>query len=134
MDIYKKAAILKLRFQTSRGPLSVEQILDFKMSDLAKLCKEQLEVVKKSKGSGEEDLAFLENTSDEKENIEVLKFDILKDIYLEKKHQKDQAAEDNQKKLELSKLDELIAKKQDAELESMSLEDLMKKREELMKK
>ena len=134
MEIYKKAAILKLRIQTSRGPLAPEQLFDLKMSELAKLCKDQLEVVKKSRGTGEEDLAFLENTVDEKENLEVLKFDILKDIYLEKKHQKDQAAEDNQKKLELSKLDELIAKKQDAELESMSLEDLMKKREELLKK
>ncbi len=134
MDMYKKAAFLKLRFQTTRGLLSVEQLADLKMTELAKLCKEQLEVVKKSKGTGDEDLAFLESTTGEKENLEVLRFDILKDIYLEKKNQKDQAAEDTQKKLELSKLDELIAKKQDAELESLSVEELMKKREELLKK
>lgn len=135
MEIYKKAVILKLRIQTQRGPLAPEQLYDLKMTELAKLCREQLEVVKKSKGTGEEDLAFLDNTAvDEKENIEVLKFDILKDIYLEKKHQRDQAAEDTQKKLELSKLDEVIAKKQNEELENMSLEELMKKREELMKK
>lgn len=134
MDLYKKAAFLKLRFQTSRGLLSTEQLADLRMSELARLCKEQLEVVKKSKGAGEEDLAFLESTVDEKENLEVLRFDILKDIYLEKKHQKDQAAEDTQKKLELSKLDEIIAKKQNAELENMSVEELLKKREELMKK
>jgi hypothetical protein len=55
-------------------------------------------------------------------------------VYLEKKHQKDQAAEDVQKKIELEKLDEIIAKKQNAELENMSVEELMKKREELLKK
>ena len=71
---------------------------------------------------------------DGKENLEVLRFDILKDVYLEKKHQKDQAAEDVQKKIELEKLDEIIAKKQNAELENMSVEELMKKREELLKK
>jgi len=134
MDIYKKAAFLKLRFQTNRGPLSVEQLPDLKMTELAKLCKEQLEVVKKSKGTDDAELAFLEGAEDGKENLEILKFDILKDIYLEKKHQKDQAAEDVQKKIELEKLDEIIAKKQNAELESMSVEELMKKREELLKK
>lgn len=134
MDIYKKAAFLKLRFQTNRGQLSVEQLPDLKMTELAKLCKEQLEVVKKSKGSDDTELAFLEGIDEGKENIEVLRFEILKDVYLEKKHQKDQAAEDVQKKIELEKLDEIIAKKQNAELENMSVEELMKKREELLKK
>jgi hypothetical protein len=133
--MYKKAAFLKLRFQTSRGLLSTEQLPDLKMSELAKLCKEQLEVVKKSRGSDDEELAFLDNNvSSDKDNIEALRFDILKDVYLEKKRQKDQAAEDVQKKIELEKLDEIIAKKQNAELESMSVEELMKKREELLKK
>lgn len=134
MDIYKKAAFLKLRFQTNRGQLSVEQLPDLKMTELAKLCKEQLEVVKKLKGTDDAELAFLEGAEDGKENLEILRFDILKDVYLEKKHQKDQAAEDVQKKIELEKLDEIIAKKQNAELENMSVEELMKKREELLKK
>ena len=106
--MYKKAAFLKLRFQTSRGLLSTEQLPDLKMSELAKLCKEQLEVVKKSRGSDDEELAFLDNNvSSDKDNIEALRFDILKDVYLEKKRQKDQAAEDVQKKIELEKLDEI---------------------------
>ena len=134
MDIYKEAAKLKIRIQTSRGPLSPEQLFDLKMTELAKLCKEQLEVVKKSKGSDDAELAFLEGTGDGKENIEVLRFEILKDVYLEKKHQKDQEASDIKNKQEIDKLTELIAKKQDAELESLSLEELMKRRDELMKK
>ena len=133
MDIYKKAAFLKLRFQTSRGPLTVEHLPDLKMTELAKLCKEQLEVVKKSKGSDDEELAFLQGTDDGKENLEVLRFEILKDVYLEKQHQKTQEASDVKRKQEIEKLNEYIAKKQDAELESMSLEDLMKKRDALMK-
>ena len=134
MENFKKAAILKLRFQTQHGVLSPEMLFDLKMPELARLCKEQLEVVKKSKGTDDAELAFLEGAEDGKENLEILKFDILKDVYLEKKHQKDQAAEDVQKKIELEKLDEIIAKKQNAELESMSVEELMKKRAELLKK
>lgn len=134
MEIYKKAAILKLRIQTQHGPLAPEQLFDLKMTELAKLIKAQNEVIKKSRSLEDSELDFLEGTSDGKDNLELLKFDILKDVYLEKKHQSEQDAEDTQKRLELSKIDELIAKKQDAELESMSLEDLMKKREELTRK
>ena len=92
MDMYKKAAELKLRFQSSRGQLSVEQLFDLKMVDLAKMIKEQNEIVKKTKGDADAELEFLEGTGDGKENIEVLKFDILKDIYLDKKHKRDQDA------------------------------------------
>ena len=132
--MYKKAAELKLRFQSSRGQLSVEQLFDLKMVDLAKMIKEQNEIVKKTKGDADAELEFLEGTSDGKENIEVLKFDILKDIYLDKKHKRDQDAEDILKREEIKKLEELIAKKQDAALEQMSVEELMKKRDELLKK
>ena len=134
MDIYKRAAFLKLRFQTSRGPLMVEHLPDLKMTELAKLCKEQLEVVKKSKGSDDAELAFLEGIDEGKENIEVLRFEILKDVYLEKQRQKNQEASDVKNKQEIEKLNELIAKKQNEELESLSVEELMKKRDELMKK
>lgn len=131
--MYKKAAILKLRFQTPRGLLSVEQLFDLKMTELTKLCKEQLEVVKKSKGSDDEELSFLEGTGDGKDNIEILKFEILKDVYLTKKHQKEQDAEDVKKKEQLAQIDELIAEKQNEALKGKSVEELMKMREELMK-
>ena len=134
MDMYKKAAELKLRFQSSRGQLSVEQLFDFKMVDLARMIKEQNEIVKKTKGDADAELEFLEGTSDGKENVEALKFDILKDIYLDKKHKRDQDAEDVLKREEIKKLEELIAKKQNAALEEMSVEELMKKRDELLKK
>ena len=133
MEIYKQAAVLKLRIQTARGPLAPEQLFDIKMTELTKLCKEQLEVVKKSKGSDDEELSFLEGTGDGKDNIEVLKFEILKDVYLTKKHQKEQDAEDVKKKEKLTQIDELIAKKQNEALEGKSVEELMKMREELMK-
>ena len=109
-------------------------LFDLKMPELARLCKAQAEVVKKSKISEDAELAFLENTGEEKENIEVLKFEILKEIYIDKRNKKEQDASDVIKKQEIEKLDEIIAKKQNAELENMSVEELLKKREELMKK
>ena len=133
MEIYKRAAILKLRFQTQHGPLSTEQLFDLKMTELAKLIKAQNEVIKKSRTSEDAELDFLESSSDGKENIEILRFDILKDIYLEKKHQKEQDAEDVKKKQELERIDELIAKKQDEELENKSIDELLEMRKNLLK-
>lgn len=133
MEIYKRAAILKLRFQTQHGPLSTEQLFDLKMTELAKLIKAQNEVVKKSRTSEDAELDFLESSSDGKENIEILRFDILKDVYLEKKHQKEQDAEDVKKKQELERIDELIAKKQDEELENKSIDELLEMRKNLLK-
>lgn len=134
MDIYKEAAKLKIRIQTSRGPLSPEQLFDLKMSELAKLCKAQNEVVKKSRGDGDEELSFLDGPDTKVSDVEVLKFELLKDVYLDKKHQKEQDAEDVKNKLEIAKLDELIAQKQDEELKGLSVEELMKRREALLKK
>lgn len=133
MDIYKKAAILKLRIQTTRGPLAPEQLFDLKMTELSMLCKKQHEVVKKSKGSDDEELSFLEGTNDGKDNIESLKFEILKDIYLEKELQKKQDAEDVVRKEKINQLSELIAEKENEALKGKSLEELKKMREDLMK-
>lgn len=134
MDIYKEAAKQKVRIQTSRGALAPEQLFDLKMPELAKLCKAQNEIVKKSRGDGDEELSFLDGVDNRISDIEVLKFELLKDVYLDKKHQKEQDAEDVKNKMELAKLDELIAQKQDAELKELPLEELLKRREALLKK
>ena len=134
MDIYKEAAKLKIRIQTSRGPLSPEQLFDLKMTELAKLCKAQNEIVKNSRGDGNEELSFLDGPDTRVSDTEVLKFELLKDVYLDKKHQKEQDAEDIKTKAELARLDELIAQKQDEELKGLSVEELLKRRDALLKK
>lgn len=132
MSNYKKAAELKLRFQTSKGLLSVEQVMDLKMETLKTLIKEQYKLIKES-DSSESDLAFLENDSKEKDNIEVLRFEILKDIYETKKQEKISRQDAAKLREELAEIDAEIAEREKAERKEISKEDLLKRREEILK-
>jgi hypothetical protein len=123
--MYKKAAKLKLRFNSPKGLLSVEQLFDLTTSDLANLIKKVNAEIKKEERV-DDDLAFLEG-KDEVTSLNVLKFDILKDIYLTKLKERDDAATDQEKKDYRQRIAEIIKKKKDQELENLSIEELEKK-------
>ena len=73
--MYKKASKLKLRFQTQKGNLSVEQLWDLSLDDLKIEVKKQYEINKENAVDGDPDLEFLgEGKVDSKE---VLKFEEL---------------------------------------------------------
>ena len=120
--MYKKAAILKLRFQTTVGSLSVEQLWDLSHAQLTnaiKLVNKQL-----TKDQGDE-LSFLEDSK----TVDVesqLRFDILKDVYLTKKKESDDRKTAAEIKAHNQKILGLIAAKQDDTLKGMSLEELEK--------
>ncbi len=134
MSIYKQAAKLKIRFITSRGPLTIEQLMDLSMTELEKLVRAQHKVIKeKAKIDSEEDLDFLEVDKTPKEDIDQLKFNILKDIYLDKKAEKSERAADLEKKERKARLAELIAKKKNEADEGKTLEELEKELAELNK-
>jgi hypothetical protein len=79
--MYKQASQLKLRFQTSAGVLSVEQLWDLSFANLSNAIKV---VSKQLNKTIDAELSFLDDTV----VIDVenqLRFDILKDVYLEKK-------------------------------------------------
>ena len=134
MSIYKKAAKLKIRFTTSRGPLGIEQLMDLSMTELERLVRAQHKVLKEAaKLDSSEDLDFLEIDKKPKENIDQLRFEILKDIYLDKKNEKDERAADLEKKERRNRLAELIAKKKNEADEGKSLEELEKELAELDK-
>lgn len=126
--MYKKAAKLKLRFASSKGQLTVEQLFDLTMSELSSLIKKVNTDLKKE-ARVDDDLAFLEG-KDETESLNSLRFEILKDVYLTKKQERDDAAEDQDRKARRQRIAEIIAKKEDEALENLSLEELKKKLEE----
>lgn len=132
--MYKKAAKLKIRFITSRGPLSIEQLMDLSMTELEKLVRAQHKVLKEAaKVDSDAELEFLEVNKTPKENIEQLKFDILKDIYMDKKNEKADKLADEEKRKRRERLAELIAEKKDAADKDKSLEELEKELAELDK-
>lgn len=125
--MYKKASRLKLRFESSRGPLTAEMLWDLKITELKTMVKAQAEKLQKLEKPGD-DLSFLEEiiTSNETKEIEIekLRFDILKDVFITRKDEAKDAAADVKKKEELSHLREILRDKKEEELKKLSAEEL----------
>ncbi len=126
--MYKQAVMLKLRFETPKGLLTVEQLFDLSMTDLSTTIKKVNALIKKEQATDDE-LSFLEGI-DTTETQNSLRFRILKDVYLTKKDARDAAALDFEKKQRNQRIAEIIAKKKDEALESKSIEELEKMLEE----
>jgi len=121
----KKAIRLKLRFQTSKGYISIEDLWDLSLRDLNELAKV---LNKRLKASKEED--FLEEKSEEDAIIK-LKFDIVLDV-METKKLEDKAKRNASKnKIEREKILTEKARRQDAGLKEVSDEELDAKLKEL---
>lgn len=126
--MYKQAVMLKLRFETPKGLLTVEQLFDLSMADLSTTIKKVNALIKKEQATDDE-LSFLEGV-DTTETQNSLRFRILKDVYLTKKDARYAAALDFEKKQRNQRIAEIIAKKKDEALESKSIEELEKMLEE----
>ena len=123
MSNYKQASRLGLRFQTSKGLLSVEQLWQLGVTDLSNAIKAVKKILKVT---DDDDLSFLIDSKGVVDVENQLRFDILKDIYVTRKEDnaaiRDQALikEHNQKILEL------IAEKKEGDLKGLSVEELEK--------
>lgn len=112
----------KLRFDTTRGSLSAEQLFDLPLTVLATAIR-NLRGIMKKEVQVEDDLSFLDqpvkaNTANQ------LRFEILKDVYLTKKAEVAAVIADRERKERNQRIMELIKNKQDKELENKSIEEL----------
>lgn len=120
--MYKKAAFIGLRVNTSRGLLSVEQLTSLGLSSLSTIIKN----IKKSLSKdNDDDLSFLDeskiiNSEDQ------LAFDILKDIYITKKREQEELRTEAQRKENNQKIMSIIHSKKEAQLSEMSIDELEK--------
>lgn len=122
MSIYKQAAQQKLRFETNKGNLTVEQLFDLPLTVLATAIR-NLRGTMKKEVQVEDDLSFLDqpikaNTANQ------LRFEILKDIYLTKKAEAVAIITNREREERNQRIMELIKNKQDKELENKSIEEL----------
>lgn len=133
--MYKKASRLKVRFASNVGNLTVEQLWGIRMTDLKEMIKAAHEVVKKIEKT-DKDLLFLEGIGqdDKEETMAKLRFDILKDVYITRMNETKAASEEAITNREIKHLEEILAKKREESLSSMSEEDIMKLIEEKKKK
>lgn len=118
--MYKKASQLKLRFETAKGLLSVEQLWDLNLADLSDAIKKVKSVLKKD---DDDELSFLEDGKKIDSENE-LRFEIMKDVYLTRKKQQEDALSELEKKEHNQKILGIIADKTDDELRSKSVEEL----------
>ena len=120
MSIFKQATREKLRFVTSKGNLTTEQLWDLSISELDSLAvAAQIETDTSTKKS----LLKKKSTVDK---IAQLKFEVLQDILLTKDEEREVAQSNADKKAHNEKILRLVQEKDDAELASMSKEELMK--------
>lgn len=127
MEIFKKASKKKLRFNTNRGVLSVEQLWDLSKDEIRQLVIKAREAAKKSSGEvADTELSFLDSPAKTKATDDELRFEILKDIYLTKKSAEEKAQKRAEIKENNKKILDLIARKQDEALEKKSISQLEK--------
>lgn len=124
-NLFEKASKMKLRFSTTKGVLSTEDIWDLSLESLDKIAKNLYKQIKES-----EEISFISEKSSE-DTLASIKLEIVKFVITFKM---DEAKE---KKLRAEKLalkkriaDE-IAKKKDNKISEMSIEELEKVYNEL---
>lgn len=125
--LYKKAAQVKLRIQTCKGLLSVEDVWGLSLANLDASIRSLAPLVKKYQ-TEDSDLDFLSSNSDTKsEEISLLElsFEILKDVYITKKEEANAKAKARETKEFNQKIMSLIAEKQENSLKDKSIEELM---------
>lgn len=113
MNIFEKATRIRLRFETSRGTLNTEDLWKLILTELDKLA---IALNKQLKEASEE--SFIKTKTNNTVLLE-LRFDIVKHII-------DTLLAENEekKKAKRDQLLDLIAKKENQELEGKSLEEL----------
>ena len=119
--MFKQASKMKLRFATSKGNLSVEDLWDLSLPVLDKLAVSYDEELAKSPRK-----SFITNDTPSNTELE-LKFNIVKEIITDKLKEKADRETAKNKAAEKARLTELLAKKQSEKLESLP-EDEIKRR------
>lgn len=116
--MFEKAARTKLRFQSQKGMLSVEDLWDLKLTDLDLVARN---VNKKLKEEGEE--SFIEEKTSRSASLE-LSLEILKYIIATKKKEKQDIADSANKEEKKELLKALLKEKEVAKMKDMTPEEI----------
>jgi len=122
MSIFKKAIRAKLRFNSSKGILSTEDLFDLNKSQLHNLYVSLDEQT--TKGNG-----LLEKTV--QDQTLQLKMEIVKDVFETKEAEKEARQNIAARKAKEQRILEILQKKQDESLENLTEDELKKMLEEL---
>jgi|SRR6187399_380007 len=118
MENFKQASKEKLRFQTSKGQLSTEQLWDLSIEDLDALA---VSLEEQHQTSGKK--SFVKKTS-AKDKTTKLRFDVVLEVLNTKVDEYNTAQEKAEAKAHNNKILQLISEKQDESLKGKSVKQL----------
>lgn len=128
-DLFEQASRLKLRFYSPMGSLTVEDLWDLPLTSPTGRSRANLDSIAialhKQTRESAETVSFVTPSSSTSQAAELdLKFQLVKYIISVRVAERDAAKEASDRKEKKQRLLELIARKQDQELEGKSLEEL----------
>lgn len=116
--MFKKASKLKLRFNTTFGIVSAEDLWDLSLEDLDEIAKELSKTVKANE---EESFIGSKNMTRSKDE---LRFEIVKDVIKDKLEARDVSINAKAKRATKARILEIIESKKDQAMGEKSIEDL----------
>lgn len=125
-DMFERAVKAKLRFSSTQGELSTEDLFDLSLTSLDAIAKK---VNKNLQAAGEE--SFLPSTTTKASTNDNLRLDILKYVIDVKVQEQDDRKNRANRKAQLEQLKELANAKANEQLSQKSLEDIQKMIDEL---
>ena len=133
MSIFEQASKVKLRFQTVKGNLTVEQLWDLPL-DKGEVNLYQLatELLVDTQNKPEQALSFFKKATSKNE-LAQLKFDIVKHIVTTKVAEIEDKTNEAVKQSEIAELDKLIAAKEAEAKAGLSLDELKAMKAKLAK-
>jgi hypothetical protein len=124
--MFEKASRLKIRFQSPKGPLLVEDLWDLPLrSDTGKANLDDIARALNKILKSQEDESFV-TTSKPVDNVLQLKFDIVKHVIVTRLAENEAASKAKENAERKQKILGIIAAKQDEALAKMSVEELSK--------
>jgi hypothetical protein len=123
MNNFQLATRKKVRYQTSNGSISVEQLWDISLTKLSTIIKTlNTSLVR----DNPDELSFLDETTEKVDELKQLLFDVAKEIYIIRRNEAKELREDKDIKEHNEKILALIVEKQNSKLGDMTEEELRK--------
>ncbi|MGJ4945147.1 hypothetical protein ACQR1W_31620 [Bradyrhizobium sp. HKCCYLS1011] len=123
-DLFLKASRMKLRFDTSKGPLSAEDLWDLPISSDRKLNLADIALEVKGRLDKVSGLSFVKQPTKEIDQTDQLRFDILRFVIETKQDENAAAVAARDNATKKQRLLQLIAEKEDDSLKGKSVEEL----------
>lgn len=126
-DVFEQSSRLKLRFETSKGFLSVEEVWDLSLASLDFLAKATNKRLREA-----EEESFIPTAHQPRiVSHDTLRLGILKYVIVTKADERDTARKKADDRMKLSRLKELLAAKEDDAFKALSQEEILKQITEL---